>query len=102
MSQASKQFLEQFDSLPLKLRIESRYARDVAAGPRQARHETGTDRGTRRAMTMGIVLVASFAAWTAGVKIATMMSTFNRTSSAASALARPVRPLAALHSTRAF
>src|SRR5689334_2554703 len=49
------------------------------------------------AMTMGIVPVASLAAWTAGVKIATITSTFDRTSSTARAFARSLRPPAARH-----
>jgi hypothetical protein len=55
--------------------------------------------GPDGAMTMGIVLVASFAAWTAGVKIATITSTFDRTSSTAKAFASSLRPPAARHST---
>src|SRR6266481_5491515 len=81
---------KQFEALGIELRGEHVHAGDVAAGPRETRHEAGFQQTCcpQNRMTTGMVAVACLAATMAGGLTATMMSTFARTSSAASAGSR--------------
>src|SRR4029450_9737096 len=71
-----------------------RSPRDISAGARQAGHGPRPDRIAGSPETIGIVLVACFAARAPGVVSATMMSALSRTHSAARAGNRAKRPSA--------
>ena len=76
--------------------------RPVMFPPGRARFVTkALPRGSAAvAMTMGMVVVASLAAWIAPATEATITSTFRATDSAASWAARSARPSAHRYSTR--
>jgi hypothetical protein len=82
--EARKEFSKEFQPLPGKRCGHVCEACDVASGPREAWHQISPTGSPAGAMTIGIVRVAFFAAWTAGVNSATITPTSRRTSSNAS------------------
>src|SRR5262249_29550570 len=80
-----KQLADEFESLARSLNGRTRYAGDVSARPGEGRREMGpvATGWPAAAITIGMSLVACRAAWTAGVREATITSALRRTSSVA-------------------
>ena len=82
--------MQQLQPLRRDLNGQLGYARDVAARPVEAGDETELDRVAAFSNTIGIVVVAAFAASAAGVPVAAITATWRRTRSAANAGNRSV------------
>src|SRR5262249_15850677 len=89
-----QQLPDEFDAFAGQLGGYASDAGDISAGARKARDQPGANRISSSAMTIGIWLVACFAAWVVGVNQVTITSTLRWTSSAANSGTRSTCPSA--------